>query len=195
MWQRGLAAVVAVVAAACSAGAHGFTREEVPDIVLQADEAPEGTRIVAGVGGEQDLDAFARDATERAALVDDGFVSGYVSYFAPEAYFDPEQFVADDAISFQVIAGLFEEPAGASSSLDRFMGDLRDRQLEGAETIAAPDLGDESHGLSGRSSSDGTEVVVFLWRRDNLILVLVGSGPVDEAAMTAAARAMAVRTG
>ena len=122
-------------------------------------------------------------------------MSGYVSYFLPESYFDSGGTLEPGSLAYQVIAGVFEDANGASRSLSRFTDDLRGRQLEGAETIAAPDLGDESHGLSGRSSSDGTEVVVFLWRRDNLILVLVGSGPVDEAAMTAAARAMAVRTG
>jgi len=195
MWQRGLAAVLAVAAVACSSGDRTFTREELPEIVLRADEAPEGTRKVEAVGGEQDLDAFARDAAERAALVRDGFVTGYVSYFAPEAYFDPDEHVDEEAISFQVIAGLFEEPVGASSSLRRFMADLRDRQLEGAGEVAVPDLGEESYGLSGRSPADGSALIVFLWREANLILVLSGSGPVGRDAMLGAARLMGGRTG
>ncbi len=196
MWQRSLAAALAVVAIACSATEDGsFTTEQVPGIVLRSDEAPAGTRKVAGVGGEQDLDAFARDAAERAALVQDGFVSGYVAYFAPEAYFDPEALVGDDAISFQVVAGVFEAPAGASSSLRRFLGDLRTRQLEGATEVPVPGLGDESYGVSGRSPADGSALLVYLWRRANLILVLSGSGPVKTEAMLAAARAMADRAG
>jgi hypothetical protein len=195
MWRRGLAAGLAVVAIACSSSERGsFTAKQVPDIVLQADEAPEGTRAVVGAGGEQDLDTFAVDAAEREALVADGFVSGYVAYFAPEAYFDPEQFVDDDSISFQVIAGVFETADGASSSLRRFLGDLRDRQLAEAADVAVPELGDESYGLSGSSPADGSSLLVYLWRRDNLILVLSGSGPVEPATMLSAARTMADRT-
>jgi hypothetical protein len=211
MSRRGLALTLLLLLAACSSAgdegnASGRSSQSpspprspepatpLPDlaqIVLQADEAPEGTRQVEGVGGEQDLDAFARDATERAALVEDGFVSGYVSYFAPEAYFDPEAFVGRDDTSYQVIAGLFEHPEGASSSLHRFMGDLRDRQLQGAEDAVAPSLGDESFGLAGTSSSDGSAVLVLLWRQGNVLLVLVASGAVDEGAATRAARTMA----
>jgi hypothetical protein len=194
MWRRGLAVALAIAAAACSASERGsFTMEQVPGIVLQADEAPEGTRKVAGVGGEQGLDTFARNATERAALVRDGFVSGYVSYFAPDAYFDPEESVGADAISFQVIAGVFETPGGASSSLRRFLGNLRTRQLAGAVDAPAPELGDESYGLSGSSPADGSALIVYLWRRSNLILVISGSGPVDPSAMRSAAQAMAER--
>jgi hypothetical protein len=196
MWRRSLAGLLAVLAIACSSAARGsFTSDQVPGIVLQADEAPSGTRKVAGFGGAQDLDAFARDATERAALVRDGFVFGYVTYFAPEAYFDPERFVADDAISFQVIAGVFETPGGASSSLRRFLGDLRSRQLAEAVDAPVPELGDERYGVTGRSPGDGSPLLVYLWRRGNLILVLSGSGPVEPAAMRAAAQAMADRAG
>ena len=194
MRVRALAILIAVATVACSRQAT-FDREDVLGIVLRADEAPPGTRKVADAGGEQDLATFARDATERSALVADGFMSGYVSYFLPESYFASGGTLEPGSLAYQVIAGVFEDANGASRSLGRFMDDLRERQLEGAETIAAPDLGDESHGLSGRSATDGTEVVAFLWRRDNLILVLVGSGPVDRAAMTAAARTMAGRTG
>lgn len=208
MWGRSLALALVLLSAACSSDGVREAPEptvptdrsqpaELPDlaaIVLQADEAPEGTRQVEGVGGEQDLDAFARDADERAALVDDGFVSGYVSYFAPEAYFDPDEFVGKDDASYQVIAGLFEDADGASSSLHRFMGDLRDRQLDGAEEVGAPGLGDESFGLAGRSASDGSDVLVLLWREGNVLLVVVASGAVDQGTLTRAARTMAART-
>jgi hypothetical protein len=208
MWGRSLALVLVLLAAACSSDAAREApaptvpadpsapadHPDLAEIVLQADEAPEGTRQVEGVGGEQDLDTFARDADERAALVEDGFVSGYVSYFAPEAYFDPEELVGRDDASYQVIAGLFEDADGASSSLHRFMGDLRDRQLDGAEEVGAPELGDESFGLTGRSARDGSDVSVLLWRDGNVLLVVVASGAVDEGTLARAARTMAARS-
>jgi hypothetical protein len=208
MWRRSLALVLVLLAAACSSDAAREAPEptvpadpsapaghpDLAELVLQADEAPEGTRQVEGVGGEQDLDTFARDADERAALVEDGFVAGYVSYFAPEAYFDPEEFVGKDDASYQVIAGLFEDADGASRSLHRFMGDLRDRQLDGAEEVGAPELGDESFGLTGRSARDGSDVSVLLWRDGNVLLVVVASGAVDEGTLARAARTMAARS-
>jgi hypothetical protein len=194
MWRRSLVVAVALAAAACSTGGDGQP-PALEDIVLQADEAPEGTRKVADAGGQQDLDAFARNAAERAALVEDGFVTGYVAYFAPEAYFDPEEFVDEDAVSFQVIAGRFEDADGASSSLHRFMEDLRGRQLDQAEAVEAPPLGDESFGLSGRSAGDGSAVLVLLWREGDLLLVVIGSGAFDEESVAGAARAMAERAG
>ena len=195
MFPRILAATVVVMTtSACASSEDAFEREDLPAIVLQADEAPVGTRKVADAGGEQDLDAFARDATERAALVEDGFLSGYVVYFAPEAWFEPGEFVDDGPVAFQAIAGLFRDADGASSSLRRYLGDLRTRQIQDAVTLeAAVDVGEESFGLRGRAPADGSPLLVYLFRVRNLVLVVSGSGPVDEAAVAAAADAMAAR--
>jgi hypothetical protein len=192
--QRILAvAIVVVTASACASGGDALEREDLPVIILQADEAPEGTRKVADVGGEQDLDVFARDATERAALVEDGFLAGYVVYFAPEASFAPGGSADDDAVAFQAIAGLFRDADGASSSLHRYLDDLRTRQIESVVTLEAVDVGEESFGLRGRAPADGSPLLVYLFRVRNVILVVSGSGPVDEAAVAAAAEAMAAR--
>ena len=189
-----VAVAVAVAVAACARGGDPVEREDLPGIILRADEAPEGTRK-ADVGGEQGLDVFARDAAERAALVRDGFVAGYVAYFAPEEWFDPQESVGEDAVAFQAIAGLFREADGASSSLRRYMDDLRNRQLEDAVDLEVPALGDESFGLRGVAPTDGSPLLVYLVRVRNVILVVSGSGPVDQDAVSAAARAMADRAG
>ena len=175
------------VSASCGGGREEITPEDLPRIVLQADEAPPGTAKAPQVGGAQDLDAFARDATERDALVADGFVGGYVTYFAPTEFFDPQAEVGRESVSVQVIAGLFAEPDGASSSLDRFLDDLRDRQLSDSAAITPPDLGEEAYGLEGTAASDGSPMLLYAWRVENLILVTVGSGPVDAADLAAAA--------
>jgi len=185
--------MVLVLAAACSSDPPVFTPADLPRVVLQADDAPAGTRMVADASGERDLDAFARDGAERDGLEQDGFVLGYVVLFAPEAWFDPNVHVGSDAVSVQVVAGLFEAPEGAASSLRRYLGDLRDRQIESAEDLTVPDLGDEAYGLRGVAPADGSPLLVYLWRVRNLILVVSGSGPVDESLLAVLGATMSER--
>jgi hypothetical protein len=183
-----LLVLVVATAASCGGGEEAITPEDLPRIVLQANEAPPGTAKAAQVGGAQDLDAFARDAAEREALVADGFVQGYVVYFAPSEFFDPQVDVGPEAVSVQVIAGLFEESDGAASSLARFLDDLRNRQLSGSADVAPPTLGDEAFGLEGAAASDGSPMLLYAWRVENLILVTAASGPIDAADLEVAAR-------
>ncbi len=198
--MRAVGAIVvaglALGAPACAEGGGAFAAEDLPGIVLQADEAPEGTRIVAGRGGPQDLEGFASRAEEREALVADGFVRGYVVYFAPETYFaatrpSDEELAA--AISVQVIAGLFEGADGAGSSLERYLDDLSTRQVPGAATEPFDGLGEEGYELIG-PAPDGTPVVAYLWRVENLVLVVAGSGPVPSSVVLRLARTVDART-
>ena len=188
--------VVGVAVVACTGGGGAFGKEDLPRIVLRADEAPEGTRKVAGRGGPQDLEAFATDPDERDALVADGFVQGYVAYFAPETYFAvsrPSDEELESAISVQVIAGLFEAPRGAASSLDRYVEDLSTRQVPGAATEPWDGLGQEGFRLEGRVG-DGSTVIAYLWRVENLVLVVAGSGPIGDDLMRELARTVDART-
>jgi hypothetical protein len=191
----GAVVVAAVVVAACGPSAR-FTADDLPRIVLRADEAPEGTSMVQERGGSQGLEAFATSAAERRALVADGFVRGYVVYFAPETYFAttrPSDAELDAAVSVQVIAGLFEGTDGARSSLDRYVGDLSTRQVPGAATEPSDQLGQEAVRLAGEAP-DGTAVVGYLWRVENLVLVVVGSGPIRDAVVLGLARTVDART-
>lgn len=166
---RSLTLLMLLLAAStsCGNGRQAITPEDLPQILLQANEAPPGTAKAAQTGGAQDLDAFARDATERDALIEDGFVQGYVVYFAPTEFFDPQGEVGQGSVSVQVIAGLFEEPEGAASSLARFLDDLRGRQLSVSTDLAAPMLGDEAYGLEGAVASDGSPLILYAWRVEN----------------------------
>jgi hypothetical protein len=192
MWHvRSIAVVVAVLMmAACDRAADPrFTVDDLPTILLHADEAPDGTRAETRAGGARDLDAFARDDAERQALADDGFVSAYVVYFPPESYFRHEQHAETD-VAFQAIAGLFDDADGASSSLERYVEDLRSRQMRGATDVSGHGFGDESFGLAGAAASDGSFLRVYAWRTSNLILVLVASGPVAADTALGLARTM-----
>lgn len=189
--RRPLALVAVVLVAACARSSDDarFAAEDLPRILLRADEAPDGTRAEATLGGARDLDAFARDGAERRALADDGFVSAYVVYFPPESYFRGEPHAETD-VAFQAIAGLFDDADGAGSSLARYVEDLRTRQIDGATDVSGAGLGDEAFGLTGAAASDGSFLRIYAWRASNLILVLVASGPVAEDQALALARRM-----
>jgi hypothetical protein len=185
-------ALLAVLLSTCGYGTPpAFTRADLQGIVLHADEAPPGTRM-AKLGGPRELGAFAHDAAERAALRRDGFVGGYVEFFPPTSYF-LHQPHADTDVAYQVIAGLFEDADGASTSLDRYVGDLRSRQMEGESEVPATSLGDDAVGLVGFAVSDGSPLRVYAWRVRNLLLVLVASGPVGGGQALALARTMNAR--
>jgi len=181
-------------AAASAPGDARFSPSDLPRILLRPDEAPDGTRADRSLAHPSDVDAFAHDVVERQALLNDGFESGYVVYFPPDSYFRKEPHKVTD-VAFQAIAGLFDEAAGASSSLRRFVDDLRTRQMVGSATISGQGLGDEAFGLAGGAALDGSFVRVYAWRVSNVILVLVASGPVAEDEALALARAMDERTG
>jgi hypothetical protein len=187
--------VAALVAAACGSSPR-FTPDDLPRIVLRADEAPAGTRMVEERGGSADLEAFATSPAERRALVADDFVRGYVVYFAPETYFfttRPSDAELEAAVSVQVIAGLFEGGDGARSSLDRYVEDLSTRQVPGAATEPSDALGEQAFRLEG-AAPDGTTVIAYLWRMGNLVLVVVGSGPIRDAVVLGLARTVDART-
>ena len=156
--DRSWAALMALLAAGCHSGddpatpsaAPGpYTRADVDAIVLGPDDAPDGTAYVDGGSGFQDLQAFARDATERAHLVEDGFQVGHLALFFPAGHANggaPEPLTNRSTI-VQGITGLFRDPAGAERSLERYEQDLRTRQLPDARDVPADGLGETSFGL------------------------------------------------
>ena len=155
--------------------ARAFTRADVDAIVLGPDDAPDGTTYVEDASGFHELDAFARDDVERGHLVDDGFVIGHVALFLPPDSANGDTPLTNDSVIVQGIAGLFHDADGAGSSLERYVEDLRSRQVPGAIDVPADGLGDQSFGLRGETP-DGAEVQIFAWRIENLLLVISGSG-------------------
>jgi hypothetical protein len=157
-----------------------YARADIAAIVLGPADAPDGTSYVDGVSGFQDLQAFARDDVERAHLVDDGFQIGHLALFFPSGRVDggaPEPLTNRSTI-VQGITGLFHDANGAERSLERYVQDLRSRQLPDARDIPAEGLGDTSFGLRGKTP-DGSRVRMYVWRIGNLILAISGSGPIE----------------
>jgi hypothetical protein len=178
MGARGLIVArrsVALVGLALLTATAAFTRADVNAIVLGPDDALVGTTYVEDASGFHELDAFARDDVERGHLVDDGFVIGHVALFLPPESANGDTPLTNDSVIVQGIAGLFHDADGAGSSLERYVEDLRSRQVPGAIDVPADGLGDQSFGLRGETP-DGAEVQIFAWRIENLLLVISGSG-------------------
>jgi hypothetical protein len=182
--RRGLALGLlgVVLAGACSSDVpdHVFSHPDLENIVLQPDDAPAGTEWASIVSGPSDLAHFARDADELELLQKDEFREGYLSLFVPGGYGEPNSDLPPlppEAVFVQGIAGLFESGDGAHSALGRFVDDLRTTEIPSAADVESAGLGDESFGLVG-TTPDGSHVLIFAWRRGNLVLSVSGAGDV-----------------
>ncbi|MEO8424639.1 MAG: hypothetical protein ABI595_12120 [Actinomycetota bacterium] len=178
-------ALLVVTSATCRSGAGEpakpgrFTRDDLDAIVLQPSDAPLATAYVDGVSGYKTLRSFARDDEELGHLKEDGFQTGHLVLFLPADRVNasgPTAPLTNNSVIVQGITGLFRDAVGADRSLERYVQDLRTRQIPDASEIEADGLGDRSWGLQG-VTPDGSKVLVFAWRVDNVILVVSGSGP------------------
>ena len=176
--------------ATCDRGGGGFAEEDLDAIVLTPVDAPEGTTYSRAVSGFQDLTGFARNADEKEALVVDGFIAGHLALFAPDGASEPGEGAGlpQDAPFAQGITGLFDDDAGASRALGRFLEDLQTRQLDSAAVVEALEFGDESYGFRGDAA--GSNVLMYAWRIDNLILVVGGAGSMPSEDVRALAMAV-----
>lgn len=191
-----MAALALLVTAGCRADTGSatendpgpYTRADVDAIVLGPNDAPRGTSYVDSVSGYQDLRAFARDDVELALLNADGFQVGHLALFFPRGRTDggPPEPLTNDSKIVQGITGLFRDADGAERSLERYVQDLRSRQLPNARDMPAAGLGESSFGLRGKTP-DGARVQMFVWRIGNLILAVSGSGPVAQGEVRALA--------
>jgi hypothetical protein len=169
-------ALAFVALAACSSSPSATARYEPADlggIELAPPDAPSGLAFVPEFSGDQDLDAFARDATEKAALTADGFELGNGALFVPSDRAAGGHLTPEDPIVQGTVA-VFARDEGASSSLGRFLSDLRERQFTGARDRDAIALGDEAYRMDA-TNSDGAPVTVLAWRRANLVMVVIGT--------------------
>ena len=195
-------ALLLVASTACRSGTNEpvapgqFTRADLDAIVLRASDALPATAYVEAVSGFKTLRSFARDEEELGHLKEDGFRVGHVVLFLPADRVNatgPTAPLTNESVIVQGIAGLFHDADGADRSLERYVEDLRTRQLPDASEVTADGLGDRSAGLRG-VTPDGSRVLVFVWRVDNVILVVSGSGPLPADEVRALADLVNART-
>jgi hypothetical protein len=166
-----------LVVAACSSPASSeavrYQPSDLASIGLMAVDAPAGLAYVRRFSGDQGLEAFGRDAQERAALSSDGFELGSGAVFVPRDRVSGRRLAVNDPIVQGTVA-VFSRDDGASSSLARYLDDLRGRQLRATASGVPEPLGDEAYRLDARNA-DGARVTVIGWRRANLVLVVIGT--------------------
>jgi hypothetical protein len=163
---------------ATGSGSGPYTRADVDAIVLGPNDAPIGTSYVDAVSGYKDLPVFARDDTELGHLREDGFRVGHVVLFLPTDHVHatgPTAPLTNDSVIVQGITGLFDDADGADRTLERYVEDLRTRQVPDATEVDVDGLGDRSLALRGETP-DGSRVLIFVWRVGNVILIVSGSG-------------------
>ena len=155
-----------------------FTPADLPAVVLGRADAPEGTEFAPSYSVDQTIEEFAADDEELTALRVDGFVRAHVTLYVPEGQLAGDAPPVEPGDVFvQGVTGLFETPAGADSTLRRYVANLRAFQLRHEVRIPATGLGDSSEGLRGKAG--GEPVTIYAWRTDNLVLVVSGSGAIE----------------
>jgi hypothetical protein len=166
-----------------------FTEEDLAAITLGRRDAPAGTEFAPQYSVDQDIDQFASDGEELAALRQDRFVAGHTALFVPRGQLDDAVLPAEHgAVFVQAIVGVFETPEGADATLMRYVANLRASQLTDEVRIDAEGLGASSEGLRG--IADGERVTVYAWRTANLVVIASGSGTMAVADVRALADLM-----
>ena len=142
-----------------------LTADDLPTIVLTADNAPDGFTVHATDSRETALVTPLRPggpSIDKSAFVDALMTNldstetgGYVSY-----------------------AALFETSADGEAAFDYLVAEHTEAGW-GMQPTAGPDLGDESASFSGAAYDIFETNEVHLWRVGNLVLAAVGVGDFD----------------
>jgi hypothetical protein len=163
--------------AAREAGAPNrfYTAEDLDDIVLRPDEAPEGTEVRDDASGPYDLEDFwpsscclgLQEQFDQA-----GFQTAQVTMFEqPGHSADP----LDTRPGWEQVSStavLFFSDEGASQAMDTWIDYYRAPVLE---PVDVDGLGVEAVGLAGSPMAPAEELVLYFWRRGRLLLSLRAS--------------------
>jgi hypothetical protein len=176
-------AALCLVLAACAEEARSeadseprfHTAEDLPDIVLHADEAPEGTEFVEDASGSQDLERFWPTSCclgIQAQFEDAGFQTAQVAVFEqPGRSADP----VDTRPGWELVSSsavLFLTDEGAATAMDHWVEYYPSPVLE---PVSVRGLGEDAVGLAGSPSAPAERVYLYFWRYGRLVLALRAS--------------------
>jgi hypothetical protein len=161
-----------------------YTAEDLDEIVLRPDEAPEGTEVRDDASGPYDLEDFwpsscclsLQEQFDRA-----GFQTAHVIMFEqPGHSADP----LDTRPGWEQVSStavLFFSNEGASQAMETWIDYYRSPVLE---PVDVDGLGGEAVGLAGSPMAPAEELVLYFWRRGRLLMSLrasTGAGTVPVA--------------
>jgi hypothetical protein len=180
--RRGIAAVSAMVllgAAACGGPEESsarpsaeITRINIDEIILGADEAPEGTDYLNERSGVLALDElWPSDCCpgQQALFEEAGFEYGYAGVFEKPGHSDDPIDTRAGWEEVSSVAVLFETSTGASSALGSWLAYYESPVLD---RVPADDLGEESIGLTGSPNAPAEVFYLYLWRVERTVLAL-----------------------
>lgn len=179
-----------LVLAACGGGQGTFEPGDLAGIVIQPEDAPDGTQHVQSMEGSVALASLWVASTDGSRIAREMLGSGFVD--AARRQFEGGTLASPDAALAISLAILFEDEesarGGRDLTVEGFMSDERGTSTE----ISADGLGDEAAGVGGLYEPSNPEVSAsaFVWRIGNLVLVAYGAGAIDEAGVRELAERM-----
>lgn len=182
--------VTALIATACGDGQSSkaappereITRLDLGDIVLQQDEAPEGTAFLAARSGLLQLnDLWPDDCCPGQQILFDeaGFETAYAGVFEKPGYSGEP---IDTRPGYELVSSaavLFETPVGASSGLGAWLDYYESPVLD---RLPDEGLGEDAIGLMGSPNAPAEVLFLYLWRVDSALFsvrVSAGAGTVS----------------
>ncbi|MGH2711017.1 MAG: hypothetical protein ACRDH9_07435 [Actinomycetota bacterium] len=182
--------VTALLATACGDGSSSkaaprspeLSRLDLDEIVLQQDEAPEGTSYLAERSGLLELDdLWPSDCCpgQQVLFEEAGFETAYAGVFEKPGYSGEP---IDTRPGWELVSSaavLFETTTGASSALGAWLAYYESPVLD---RLPTDDLGEEGIGLMGSPNAPAEIFYLYLWRVDRAVFsvrVSAGAGTVS----------------
>jgi hypothetical protein len=170
MTRRSLSAIAVVALGPVVLGFAGsgsdFTKADLPKLVFAKSEAPPGTRLDQRNVGVGFLEREGGNGPFFALLRPHGFLADAGSEFSGT----PQAVAYAESLAF-----LFKSAKGASTALAALHRTIP--QIgRGVKDVSAPNLGEESWGVSGTFSSRSPPGYFYMWRVENVILAFTMSG-------------------
>lgn len=171
----GLTAVAVVALAAFQilggngiGGPRALTADDLPSIVVPADEGPDGMQLDNTYDDERILLRPIISVTGADAvpyLEQPGYVAGLYTEFS------------GDLTGLLSWAALFESPEDAERALALYAEEIQSEAGYALDNRVAVDFGDE--GAFYDASEPSNETLVYLWRNGNLVMAAATYGPFD----------------
>jgi hypothetical protein len=159
-----------------------YTADDLPDLVLHRDEAPEGTEFLKDRSGRRDLERFWPSSCcvgVQVQFEEAGFQTAHVALFErPGHSADP----VDTRPGWELVtssAVLFMTDEGAAEAMDMWIDHHRAPVLDPVDVRG---LGKHAVGLAGSPTSPAEQQYLYFWRRGRLLLALrasTGAGTVS----------------